>query len=308
MRILVTGASGLVGAALVPALATAGHRVRRLVRGRPGGTDEFRWEPGSGWLDPAALAGCEAVVHLAGESIAAGRWTRRRKERIRGSRVAGTRLLAAAIAGAVPPPRVMICASAVGYYGDRGDELLVEASAPGEGFLAELVRDWEAASEPPARAGIRVVHLRLGMVLSRQGGALPRLLLPFGLGLGGPFGSGRQWTSWIALGDLVAAIAHVLVTTGLEGPVNAVAPGSVTNREFARTLARVLGRPARLTMPGWALRLLLGEMGQELLLASQRVSPERLLASGFEFREAELEGALRDIARRPRPEHAASKR
>jgi hypothetical protein len=308
MRILVTGASGLVGAALVPALAAAGHRVGRLVRGRPSGPDEFHWDPGSGLLDLAALADCEAVVHLAGESIAAGRWTRRRKERIRGSRVAGTRLLAAGIAGAVPPPRVMICASAVGYYGDRGDELLVEASGPGEGFLADLVRDWEAASEPASRAGVRVVHLRLGMVLSRQGGALPRLLLPFGLGLGGPFGSGRQWTSWIALDDLVAAIAHALTTTGLDGPVNAVTPGPVTNREFARTLARVLGRPAWLTAPAWALRLLLGEMGKELLLASQRVIPGRLLASGFEFREPELEGALSRISGRVRPEHGESKR
>ncbi|MEK7330866.1 MAG: TIGR01777 family oxidoreductase, partial [Candidatus Eisenbacteria bacterium] len=228
--------------------------------------------------------------------------------RIRESRVAGTRLLATGIARAIPPPRSMICASAVGYYGDRGEQVLDEASGPGEGFLADLARDWEAAAEPASRAGIRVVHLRLGMVLSRDGGALPRFLLPFGLGLGGPFGSGRQWMSWIALDDLIAAFGHALTTTGLDGPVNAVTPCPVTNREFARTLGRVLGRPAWLTAPAWTLRLLLGEMGEELLLASQRVIPERLLASGFEFRHPELDGALRPITGGTRPGDSESKR
>lgn len=301
MRILVTGASGLVGAALVPALVAAGHRVTRLVRVQPRGSDEFRWDPDSGLLDPAALADCEAVIHLAGAGIAAGRWTRRRKARIRESRVAGTRLLATGIARAIPSPRSMICASAVGYYGDRGEQVLDEASGPGEGFLAGLTREWEAAAEPASRAGIRVVHLRLGMVLSRDGGALPRLLLPFGLGLGGPFGSGRQWLSWIALDDLIAAFGHALTTTDLNGPVNAVTPDPVTNREFARTLGRALGRPSWLRAPAWALRLLLGEMGEDLLLASQRVIPERLLASGFQFQQPELDGALRRITGRTRP-------
>jgi uncharacterized protein (TIGR01777 family) len=301
MRILVTGASGLVGAALVPALTAAGHRVTRLVRVRPRGPDEFRWIPDSGLLDPAALADCEAVIHLAGESIAAGRWTRRRKALIRESRVAGTRLLATGIARAIPLPRSMICASAVGYYGDRGDQVLDEVSGPGEGFLAGLTRDWEAAAEPASRAGARVVHLRLGMVLSRDGGALPRLLLAFGLGLGGPFGSGHQWLSWVALDDLIAAFGHALTTTDLNGPVNAVTPDPVTNREFARTLGRALGRPSWLRAPAWALRLLLGEMGEELLLSSQRVIPQRLLASGFQFRQPELDGALRRITGRTRP-------
>lgn len=295
MRVLVTGASGLIGAALVPALAAAGHRVTRLVRVRPRGPEEFRWDPASGLLDPAAFAECEAVIHLAGESIAAGRWTRRRKARIRESRVAGTRLLATGIARALPSPRALICASAIGYYGDRGDEPLDETSSPGTGFLAEVTRDWEAASEPAARAGIRMVHLRQGVVLSRAGGALPRMILPFRLGLGGPLGGGGQWMSWVALEDVVAAFLHALETPGLDGPVNAVGPNPVTQRELARSLGAVLARPAWLPVPAWALRLGLGQMGEELLLASQCVLPKRLLAGGFQFRHPTLEGALRRI-------------
>ena len=289
MRVLVTGASGLIGAALAPALEARGHHVVRLVRVPPRGPDEFRWDPGARSLDPAALAGCEAVIHLAGESLAAGRWTAGRKARIRSSRVDSTRLLAEAVAGAPSPPRVMISASAVGWYGDRGDEVLDEGSRPGTGFLADLARDWEAASVPAESAGVRVVQLRFGMVLAARGGALPRLVAPFALGLGGRFGSGRQWVSWISLKDLVAVADRVLTTPGLRGPLNTVAPEPVRNRELASLLARSLARPA------WALRLLLGEMGEELVLASQRAVPSRLLASGFVFQHARLEEALTEI-------------
>jgi uncharacterized protein (TIGR01777 family) len=301
LRVLVTGASGLIGTALVPALAAAGHRVTRLVRAQPRGPDEFAWDPGSGMLDPSVLQDCQAVVHLAGESIAGGRWTPRRKARIRQSRVTATRLLATGIAQANPPPATMICASAIGYYGDRGDQVLDETSGPGSGFLAELVRDWEAATEPASRAGIRVAHLRLGMVLSGRAGALPRMLLPFVLGLGGPIGGGRQWMSWITLGDAIGAFDHALNAPDLRGPVNVVAPRPVSNREFARTLGRVLGRPALLPLPGWAVRFLFGELGEELLLYSQRVLPGRLLASGYRHTHPELEGALRSALGKERP-------
>ena len=296
MRVLVTGASGLIGAALVPSLASAGHRVTRLVRARPRGADEFHWDPRSGRLDPAALEGCQAVFHLAGESIAGGRWTARRKARIRDSRVIATRLLATAISRASPAPSALICASAMGYYGDRGDQILDETSGPGSGFLSDVVRDWEAAAEPAARAGVRVIHLRQGLVLSRQGGALPPLWLATSLGLGGPIGSGRQWMSWIALADVIGAYRHALTAADLQGALNVVSPAPVSNREFVSTLGRVLGRPTFLPLPGWAVRLLLGEMGETLLLSSQRIHPGRLLAGGFRFAQPTLEGALRSIA------------
>ncbi|TMQ74276.1 MAG: TIGR01777 family protein [Candidatus Eisenbacteria bacterium] len=295
MRVLMTGARGLIGAALAPALTARGHAVVRLVRVPPRGPDEFRWDPAAGALDAAALAGCDAVIHLAGESLAAGRWTTARKARIRSSRVEATRLLAEAVARAPAPPRVMVSASAVGWYGDRGDEVLDEACGPGTGYLADLARDWEAAAQPAAAAGVRVVHLRFGMVLAAQGGALPRMVTPFALGLGGPFGSGGQWVSWIALKDLVSVVDRVLTRPGLNGPLNTVAPEPVRNREFASALARGLGRPAWLTVPRWALSALLGEMGEELLLASQRAVPSRLLADGYVFQHPRLEEALREI-------------
>ena len=295
--VAVTGSRGLVGSALAPALAAAGHRVLRLVRGGAAapavGARVAHWDPESGALDSSALAGVDAVVRLAGESVAGGRWTEAKKRRIRSSRVDGTRGLAASLARLERPPRVLVSASAVGYYGDRGAELLREGSAPGTGFLAEVCQEWETATEPAARARIRVVRLRIGMVVSRRGGALAAMLTPFRLGAGGPVGGGAQWVSWIAIDDLVAAILHALDTASLAGAVNAVAPEPVQNRELARTLGRVLGRPALLPLPAFAARLLLGQMADELLLASARVEPARLQATGFAFRHPTLEDALR---------------
>lgn len=299
----VTGASGLVGSALVTGLTSAGHRVVRVVRGAGAasvaGQRLARWDPESGALEPSALAGADAVVHLAGESVAGGRWTEAKKRRIRSSRVDVTRRLAEALPRLERPPRLLVSASAVGYYGDRGSEILREDSSPGPGFLAEVCREWEAATDPAARAGIRVVRLRIGMVLSRRGGALGAMLTPFRLGAGGPVGSGVQWVSWIAIDDLVGAILHALATESLAGPVNAVAPEPVTNRELARTLGRVLRRPALLPLPAVAARLLFGQMADELLLASARVEPARLRATGFTFRHARLEDALRHELGRP---------
>jgi uncharacterized protein (TIGR01777 family) len=300
MKVLVTGASGLVGSALVPFLAKEGHFVVRLVRSvRAPGHSEVAWDPERGTIDLDALEGIDAAVHLAGESIAARPWTAEGKRRIRDSRVGGTRLLCESFSRLDRPPKTLVCASAVGYYGDRGHEMLREDSPPGTGFLAQVCREWEAASDAAARKGIRVVRLRIGMVLSPKGGALARMLGIFRAGLGGRVGSGEQYMSWIALDDLVGVVDHAIRTASLEGPVNAVSPRPVTNREFAKTLARVLGRPAVLPVPAFAVRLVLGEMADELLLASSRVAPERLLLSGYAFRYPELEGALRHMLRAP---------
>lgn len=295
MRVLVTGAGGLVGSALVPALAAAGHDVVRLVRRTPRRSDEFAWDPAGGALDERALEGIGAAVHLAGESIAAGRWTARRRAAIRASRVLSTRLLAAALAARHRAAATLVCASGVGVYGDRGDEILTEASAPGGGFLAGVVRDWEAAAEPARQAGARVVHLRFGMVLAREGGALVPLVRLFRFGLGGPLAGGRQWVSWIARDDLVSVIVRSLEDDRLQGPVNAVAPGPVPQQDFARALGRVLGRPSRLPTPGFAPRLVLGEMARELLLFSQRAVPARLRECAYSFRHPDVEGALRHV-------------
>lgn len=301
MRTIVTGSSGFIGSALVPFLTAGGHAVTRLVR-RPAsaaaggrGAGEAWWDPGAGAIDRAGLEGHDAVVHLAGESVAEGRWTAEKKARIRASRVEGTRLLCEALAGLERPPRVLVSASATGYYGDRADEVLTEASAPGAGFLAEVARDWEAAADPARRRGIRVVHPRIGMVLGPAGGALAKMLPLFRMGLGGKLGSGRQWIGWIALDDLIGVLRHLVVTEVLEGPVNAVAPNPVTNAELARTLGRVLRRPTLFGVPAAAARAMLGEMADELLLASERVVPERLLGSGYRFRYPDLEGALRGL-------------
>jgi uncharacterized protein (TIGR01777 family) len=288
-----------VGSALAPALEAAGHSVVRLVRRDPA-ANEIRWDPQSpplakatkgGAPEPGALNGFDAVVHLAGESIA-GRWTAAKKARIRDSRVQGTSTLAAALARTGRPPKVLVCASAIGIYGDRGDEVLHEESAPGSDFLAEVSQQWEAATEPAAHAGIRVVCLRLGIVLSPRGGALARMLLPFRMGAGGRIGSGRQWMSWITLDDVVGVIQHALATESLRGPVNTVAPTPVTNAEFTRTLGEALHRPTIFPFPAFMVRLLFGEMGEALLLGSQRVDCGKLLASGYRFRHPELEPAL----------------
>ena len=293
LRFVVSGASGLVGSALSATLVGRGHRVERLVRRPPAsGAPEIAWDPAKGTIDRDALEGADAVVHLAGESVAAS-WTARRKRAIRESRVAGTGLLASTLADLRRPPRVLVSASAVGYYGDRGEKTVTEDSPPGTGFLAETARAWEAAAEPALEAGIRLVHPRIGMVLSARGGALAKMLTPFRLGLGGVVGTGRQQMSWIALDDLVAVLEHLALTDELSGPVNAVAPHPVTNREFTATLGRVLGRPTLMPLPGFMVRLLFGEMGQALLLDGARVLPSRLEASGFRFRYPRLEEALR---------------
>jgi uncharacterized protein (TIGR01777 family) len=303
--VAVTGATGLIGSALVRRLTADGHQVVRFTRSRPAGPDQAGWDPLAGEIDAAAVARADAVVHLAGKSIGEGlRWTARTKEEILQSRVRGTRLVAEtmAVAAAGGGPRVLVCASGIGYYGSRGDEVLTEASPGGEGFTAELVRRWEAAADPARAAGLRVVHLRTAPVQSSEGGSLPRLLRLFRLGLGGRLGSGRQWWSWISLDDTVGAYLRALLGGDLEGPVNACAPNPVTNAEFTATLARVLRRPAFLAVPKFGPRLLLGELADELLFVSQRVRPAVLQASGFAFRFPELEPALRaTIGRRGRP-------
>jgi uncharacterized protein (TIGR01777 family) len=293
MRILVTGASGLVGSALVPALSAAGHTVVRAVRGSPV-PGEVAWDPAAGRMDAASLEGTDAVVHLAGENIA-GRWTKEKKERIRASRVDGTSLVARAIAATKTRPRVLVAASAVGWYGDRGDEALDESSARGTGFLPDVCEAWERASDAARDAGVRVVHLRFGVVLSPKGGALARMLTPFKLGVGGVIGSGRQWMPLVSIDDLVAAALHVLAHGDLAGPVNVCTPTQATNRDFTKALGRALGRPTVFPMPAFAARLAFGEMADGLLLASARVAPKRLLASGFAFRHADAESALRHV-------------
>lgn len=296
LHIAVTGTTGFIGSALVPFLSTGGYRITRLVRAKPRpGSTEVHWDPVAGVVDTARLEGLDGVVHLAGENIATGRWTAEKKAKIRNSRVGGTGLLCNALAGLKRPPRVLACASAIGYYGDRDDELLTEDSASGTGFLAGVCREWEAAAKPAVQKGIRVVHLRFGMVLSGTGGALAKLLPPFRMGLGGVLGTGRQYISWIALDDLLGVIAHALTTEALQGPVNAVAPNPVINQEFTRTLGRLLGRFTLLPMPATAARLTFGEIADEVLLASQRVRPARMLATGYCFRYPDLEGALRHL-------------
>ena len=295
MRVLVSGSSGLVGSALVPTLETAGHSVVRLVRRAPA-ANEVLLDPA---IDPPLATpaesgkpeGFDAVVHLAGESIA-GRWTAAKKTRIRESRVQGTRMLASALTRSNPRPKVMVCASAIGIYGDRGDEVLREESASGSDFLAEVGKEWEAATEPASRVGIRVVSLRIGVVLSPRGGALGRMLTPFRMGAGGRIGSGRQWMSWITLDDVVGVIQHALATDTLRGPVNTVAPAPLTNVQFTRALGQALHRPTIFPLPAFIVRLMFGEMGEALLLGSQRVDCGKLLASGFQFRHPEIMPAL----------------
>lgn len=292
MEIAVSGSHGFIGSALLPALAAAGHRVRRLVRGHAGEGD-VAWDPGAGTIDAAGLAGVEGVVHLAGVGIGEKRWTTEQRERIRSSRVKGTTLLAETLARLPTPPRVLVSGSAVGFYGDRGDEVLTEESDPGDGFLAEVVRAWEEAALPAGEAGVRVVTIRSGVVHAPAGGALRKQLPLFRLGLGGPLGSGRQWVSWITLDDEVGAILHALGAEHLAGPVNVTAPEPVTSATLARAVGRALHRPAVLPVPTVALGLVVGrQMANEMVTASQRAVPTRLLASGYQFAYPEAEAAM----------------
>lgn len=299
MDVIVTGASGLIGSALRPALATAGHRMIALVRRPARGADEVEWDPRTGRLDRASIEGAGAAVHLAGVGIGDKRWSAEQKRALRDSRVQGTGLLARAIAELNRPPGVLVSASAVGYYGDRGDETLDELSPPGEGFLPDLCVAWEAATGPAEHAGTRVARMRTGIVLSKDGGALRKQLPLFKIGLGGRFGSGRQWQSWITIDDVVRAIFH-LFTADVAGPVNFTSPNPVTNAEFTKTLGKVLGRPTLLPIPKFGPSLVLGgELADDLLYSSQRVAPGQLEASGFEFAHPELEGALRHVLDKP---------
>jgi uncharacterized protein (TIGR01777 family) len=296
MQVLVSGSTGLVGSALVPFLTAGGHQVRRLVRTAPqSGSGDVSWDPARHSIAVPALEGVEAVVNLAGENIATDRWTAEKKRKIYHSRIDGTRVLCEALAQLASPPQVLVNASAIGYYGSRGAQVMREESTPGADFLAQVCRDWEAATAPAEAAGIRVVQVRIGVVMSPKGGALHKMLTPFKMGLGGVLGSGEQYVSWIAIDDVVESIHHVLMTEAITGPVNVVAPHPVTNREFTKILGRVLKRPTLLPMPTPAARLAFGEMGEALLLSSTRVEPARLTASGYTFRYPDLEGALRHL-------------
>jgi len=294
LKIAIAGASGLIGTQLSAFLKTGGHRVYRLVRRPPvPGTDEIYWDPARGDLDPADLAGLDALLSLSGRSIGSWRWTPAIKRSIEYSRVVSTHLLAETLSRMDEPPPAFLCASAIGYYGDRGDDRVNEGSGPGTGFLAEVCERWEAATEPARDAGIRVVNLRFGLVLSGSGGVLRQMLFPFSLGMGGALGSGRQYMSWISLDDLLGVVLHALYSDDTTGAVNVVAPGSVTNGEFTRTLGAVLRRPTFMRVPAAALRVLFGEMGQALFLDGSRVEPSLLEKAGFRYLHPDLESALR---------------
>ncbi len=296
LHVAITGANGLIGSALGRRLAATGQRVTPIVR-RLASAGEISWDPENGRLEAGQLEGVDAVIHLAGENVGT-RWTAARKRRIKSSRITGTRLLAESIARAQRRPRVLVSASAIGIYGNRGDEVLTENSPPGNrelDFLAEVGQEWEAAAEPARDAGVRVIHPRFGVVLSPNGGALKKMLLPFRLGLGGRLGSGNQWMSWISIDDVVGSILHVLRMESFSGPVNLVAPEPVRNRDFTATLGRVLSRPTPFAVPAAALRLGLGEMADSTLLASARVLPKRLLASGYGFDHPDVGTALQHV-------------
>ena len=299
MKILVSGPTGLVGSALVAYLTSAGHQVTGLTRKRREGAaanfPQIEWNPATGALDSAALEGFDAVIHLAGDNIATSRWTVAKKQQMRDSRVLGTRLLAEKLSALQSPPQTVICASAIGYYGNRGNDLMTESSSAGTDYLSELCREWESAAEPLRARGIRTVHTRIGVVLSPRGGALHKMLTPFKLGVGGILGNGRQYMSWIALDDIPQAMLHVLQHPELQGPVNFVAPQPVTNYDFTKALGRVLRRPTIFPAPAFALRLALGQMADELLLSSTRVEPSALLHSGYTFRFPTVEPALRHL-------------
>src|SRR5438132_2466544 len=292
MKILVAGASGLVGSVLIPSLTADGHEATCLVRSSPK-ANEIEWHPNRDQIDATRLNGFDAIINLAGEGIAEGRWTDEKKRKIRDSRVNGTHLLSEAMAKLARKPRAFLCASATGFYGDRGDELLDEESESGGGFLAGVCREWEKATEPATKAGVRVVNLRFGPILSDKGGMLAKMLTPVKLGLAGKIGSGKQFISWIAIDDVVGAIKLALKNDSLHGPVNVVAPNPVTNEAFTKMLGHVLSRPTVMAMPAFAARLAFGEMADEMLLVSQQVVPKKLEAAGYEFQYPNLEAAFR---------------
>ena len=305
MRVLVSGSTGFLGTAVIEALENEGHTISRLVRPETGRSkassaqgQSVRWDPVAGEFDAAAAEGADVLVHLAGASIANGRWNGSRKKLLRTSRIDATRHLMGALSKLQRPPRVIVASSAIGYYGDRGDETLTETSAPGSDFLASLCREWEAETARGAEFGARVVSLRFGIILAAHGGALPQMALPFKFGAGGRIGSGRQWMSWITLAEVVAMIQFAIANSQLFGPANAVAPNPVQNSEFTRVLAKTLHRPALFPAPAFALRIALGEMADALLLSSQRVMPSKLEQSGYKFAQPELSNALAVVFRR----------
>lgn len=297
MKILISGASGLVGKALTKSLANDGHEIVRLVRRTPSTGAEIEWHPNQGHIDAERLTGIDAVVHLAGESIASGRWTNEKKRAIRDSRVKGTTILSESLARLSTPPSVFISASAIGYYGNRGDEVLVETSPAGNDFLAGVCIEWENATTPAVEKGIRTVKARFGIILDEHEGALGKMLTPFRMGIGGRVGSGRQWVSWIALDDVVDALKFLIADTSTNGPVNFVSPNPVTNAEFTKVLGHILSRPTLVPVPEFGVRLAFGEMADALLLVSQRVRPAVLEEKGFKFSWPTLEGALAHILR-----------
>ena len=299
MRILLSGSSGLIGTMFRSHLESTDHEVVRLVRSKSRlDGDTVLWDSDSDEVDTSGLENADVVVHLAGKNIASGRWTDKQKQEIRDSRVHGTQLLCEALNSLSNPPKTLVAASAVGYYGDRGDEVLTEESPPGDGFLSDVCQEWETATQAAAESGIRVVNLRFAMVLSGKGGALPKMLPPFLIGLGGIVGDGQQYWSWVAAEDACSAIFHCIQEETLHGPVNCAAPSPVTNHEFTKSLGRVLSRPTIVPLPAFAARLLLGEMADALLLASARVHPEKLTGSGFSFTYTDIESALRSCLRK----------
>jgi uncharacterized protein (TIGR01777 family) len=296
MKVALTGSGGLVGSHLIHELQSAGHKLTIVVRSDPKSIpNAIHWNPEMGEIDSKKLEGIDAVIHLAGENIASRRWTAKQKKKIRHSRVNGTRLLSETIAHLTDKPDVFVSASAIGFYGDRGQESLSEESQPGQGFLAEVCKDWEGATQPAIDAGIRTVHLRIGVILSPEGGALVKMLTPFRMGLGGKLGSGSQQMSWIALDDVIGSILHVLENKQISGPVNLVSPNPVSNHAFTKTLGRVLRRPTIFPVPSFMARLAFGEMADELLLASTKVQPKRLQESGYIFRHPDLDDGLRHL-------------
>ena len=294
MKVAVTGSSGLIGSSLVSFLSEKSVTVSKILRENTK-DDDISWKPEDGDWDSAFTGGVDGIVHLAGENIASGKWTRKKKEKIRNSRIEGTKRLCEHILKLPTPPSVLVCASAIGYYGNRGVEFLNEGSSRGSGFLPDVCLGWEEAAESVSKAGIRVVNVRFGIVLSKDGGALAKMMTPFKIGMGGKIGSGTQYMSWVAMDDVTGAIYHTLITESLKGPVNVTAPNPVTNKEFTNTLGEVLKRPAVVPIPAFAAKLAFGEMANDLLLASTKVAPKRLSDSGYKFQYPELENALKHV-------------